>query len=345
MKESGAICSMSDNDDDNFAVTWEDREQQVLDLFRQGKKRRDIAKICRMSFTDIKKIVDSKYGPKRQNNNLKNEISKYSEALKLFLSGKKPVDVAIKLGLGYEEVRKVYLQFLKLNRMHRLRKIFDELGDNIKPFLSLYDRMQENNFTIEQITDAVNLVDSLPQIEERYHALDTETNALESKRRKLAVSSAMLKSQIDELNRQIEYYRNVSEIKMKELSALNSEINAKKNFIENFDEEGYKRINEAAKNQTELVMQNSRQLLRYAVAATFEAIRRYPANQALYYHLLTAGLNPSYQQSWIESHKTQLIELGEYIQLEMKQLIAKDVISDIQNTGSEPGRGPAKYAH
>jgi len=155
----------------------------------------------------------------------------------------------------------------------------------------------------------------------------------------------MLKSQIDELNRQIEYYRNDSEIKMKELSALNSEINAKKNFIENFNEEGYKRIKEAAKNQTEFVMQNSRQLLGYAVAATFEAIRRYPAIQELFYHLLTEGLNPSYQQSWIESHKSQLIELAEYIQLEMKQLIVKEVISDMQNTGSKPRTASLEYAY
>jgi len=83
----------------------------------------------------------------------------------------------------------------------------------------------------------------------------------------------MLKSQIDEAKREIKYYRDEFEIKMKELSALNSEIYAKKNFIKNFDnEEGYMRIKEDAKNQTEYVMQNKPQLLGYAVIATFEAI-------------------------------------------------------------------------
>jgi chromosome segregation ATPase len=206
------------------------------------------------------------------------------------LAGKKPVDVAIKLGLGYEETRRIHLQFLKLNRMHKLKQIYDELGDNIRPFLSLYDKMMENNYSMEQITDAVKLVDSLPQLEERYHALNTETNALESERQKHAVSITMLKNDIDGANREIEFYRNQSEIVMKELSALNSEINAKKNFIENFDnEEGYMRIEEAAKNQTEYVMQNNRQLLRYAVTATFEAIRRYPAIQDLFFQLLTVS--------------------------------------------------------
>jgi hypothetical protein len=40
----------------------------------------------------------------------------------------------------------------------------------------------------------------------------------------------------------------------------------------------------------------------------------------------------------MESHKNQLLELGEYIQLEMKQSITKEIISDIPNTASEPGK-------
>jgi hypothetical protein len=47
----------------------------------------------------------------------------------------------------------------------------------------------------------------------------------------------------------------------------------------------------------------------------------------------------------IESHKSQLVELGEYIQMETKQLITKEVISDIQNTSSEPGKASIEYAH
>jgi len=74
------------------------------------------------------------------------------------------------------------------------------------------------------------------------------------------------------------------------------------------------------------------------VTATFEAIRRYPAIQDLFFQLLTVGSNPSYQQTWMESHKNRLVELGDYIQMEMKQLITKEVISDIPNTSSEPGK-------
>lgn len=150
----------------------------------------------------------------------------------------------------------------RLTKQSRLKQIYDELGENIKPFLSLYARMQENNFTIEQIVEVVNFVGILPQLQERYYTLDTQTASLDSKRRKFAVSVTMLKNQTNEAMREREYYRYECEIKKKELLAINSEVNAKKKFIQNFDnEEGFTRIKEAAKNETECVMQNNRQLL------------------------------------------------------------------------------------
>jgi hypothetical protein len=103
-----------------------DKEAMVIDLYKQGKKIRQIAPLVRMNFSDIGTIINREFGAKEEKNRVKNTDSVYSQDLKLFLSGKKPVDIAIKLGLSYEEVRKIYLQFLKLNRMYRLRQIYDE---------------------------------------------------------------------------------------------------------------------------------------------------------------------------------------------------------------------------
>ena len=139
--------------------------------------------MARMSFTDIKKIIDEEFGPTEEKKNGKNtELSPYSQALKLFLRGAKPVTVSIKLSMSYEQVWKIYIQFLKLNRMYRLRQIYEELGDkNIKSFLAMYDKMQENNFSPEQVTKAVKFVSSLPQLQERYQALETRTASLDQK--------------------------------------------------------------------------------------------------------------------------------------------------------------------
>jgi hypothetical protein len=218
------------SDDNDFAVTWEDREQQVLDLFEQGKRRRDIAKICRMNFTDIKKIVDSKYGPKQRKDESKSEISGYQQALKLFLSGKRPVDVSIKLGLSFEEVRKTYLQFLSLNRMYRLKQIFDNLGNGIKPFLTLYDKMQKNNFTVDQITEAVNFVGSLPELEERHSTLINDIQNIEQRIQDSNSLAQELENQINDAKCRLNYYNYLCEMKKKEIAALNFTINRKNAF-------------------------------------------------------------------------------------------------------------------
>ena len=337
---------MSDDGDlilsepDSFALTSEDRENMVIALYRQGKTRREIAKIARMSFTDIKKIIDGEFGPKEEKKKGKNtELSPYSQALKLFLSGAKPVTVSIKLSMSYEQVWKIYIQFLKLNRMYRLRQIYEELGDNnIKPFLTMYDKMQENNFTTKQIAEAVKFVDSLPQLQERYNALNKQTATLESKRRKQAVSVTMMKIQAEGAKRELDYYRYECDKKKNEILQLNQEANTRKNFIQNSDnEQGYIRIREAARQQIESLLQNNRQLLTNAVSATVQAIQQYPGIQDLFFQLLTVGSNPIYQQSWMELHKNRLVVLGEYVQIEMKQQISNGVINNIQNADSEYG--------
>jgi hypothetical protein len=68
-----------------------------------------------------------------------------------------------------------------------------------------------------------------------------------------------------------------------------------------------------------------------------EAIQRYPGIQDLFYQLLAVGANPAFQTSSIELHKSELVALSEYIQIEMKQQIANDIFSNIENANSEYG--------
>ena len=89
-------------------------------------------------------------------------------------------------------------------------------------------------------------------------------------------------------------------------------------------------------------MQNNRQLLTNAVSATVEAIQRYPSIEDFFFQLLTVGSNPIYQQSWMELHKSRLVVLGEYVQIEMKQQISNGVINNIQSANSESGPTFAK---
>jgi hypothetical protein len=62
-----------------------------------------------------------------------------SEAYKLFSEGNTPLQVAIALQLGADEVNEYHKEYLKLVHRDNLNQIYEEIGDDdIEPFVKLY---------------------------------------------------------------------------------------------------------------------------------------------------------------------------------------------------------------
>jgi DNA invertase Pin-like site-specific DNA recombinase len=73
------------------------KAEQVIELYKQGKTRREIAKIVHMSLGDIGTIIN-KYieNEEIQKNNLMDPaISEKTKAMRLFFEGKSPIEVRI----------------------------------------------------------------------------------------------------------------------------------------------------------------------------------------------------------------------------------------------------------
>ena len=312
------------------ALTWEEKRKLVLELYKQGKRRKEIAKKARMSFTDIKRIIDKEYGSQLEKNQA--ELSNYSRALKLFLGGAKPVKVAIKLGLPYEDVREIYMQFLSLNRMHKLKQVYDELGDNnIKPFLRFYDKLKENDFGIERISDVVNYAGSLHELEAKHSTLCNQIQELVFQIQNSSSTAQQLENQIQDAKSRLDYCNYELQIKEKELAVLDSAINRKKRIIQRLDNSGgYSRIKEAAKKEAESILQNHHVLLTLLVSIVLESVKRYPANQELIYELTFGSATPN--QSMMELHKTQLLQTSKHIHAELLARITRITTDDMENT-------------
>jgi transposase len=73
------------------------KKAHVVELYNQGKTRRQIAEIVHMSFKDIADIINEYTGEEISVN--KPEKSKDARAFELFLQGKQSVEVAIELDL------------------------------------------------------------------------------------------------------------------------------------------------------------------------------------------------------------------------------------------------------
>src|SRR5437867_6527917 len=95
-------------------VTSAQAEELIVQLHKEGKGTREISKISHKNFSFIGAVIKKRFPEEYIKNNA---ISKETEALKMFSEGKRPTEVAIKMGWDFDQTEKVYLDYLKLERL------------------------------------------------------------------------------------------------------------------------------------------------------------------------------------------------------------------------------------
>jgi transposase len=107
-------------------LTWllsrEEREQHVIQLYKENKSVREIAKLVHMSFRDIwaitnkiKSEVEREKGHLDEEDGIKSK-SKTTKTIKLFCEGKPPSVIA--LDLPADEVRAIYREYREPKQMY-----------------------------------------------------------------------------------------------------------------------------------------------------------------------------------------------------------------------------------
>jgi predicted transcriptional regulator len=183
-----------------MSMTRQEREKAVLDLYHnQGKTVRDIAKELRMSFRDIGSILnkaDEAQRKEKQQQDLDNNVSDEkhhqqeqqqmlslsTQAYKLFSEGKSLIQVAVALNQKESEITRSYKEYIKLNQMHDLNIVYEELRGDITPFLKLYRSVKAAGMSEEHAVNLLRIAnddDNLPAVEHRYNGLKQEVNSLE----------------------------------------------------------------------------------------------------------------------------------------------------------------------
>ena len=119
-----------------------DKEQLVIKPYREGKTIREIAHAAHVSFTDIGSIIRRIDGQDDKTKDVKNK-SKDSQALYLFSTGKKPVDVAIELDVSASEVHDMQEEFWALNQQYELAFVYGKLKNFLPSFLKLFQSLKE----------------------------------------------------------------------------------------------------------------------------------------------------------------------------------------------------------
>jgi hypothetical protein len=117
----------------------------VMELYKQGKTRRQIAETVHMSFKDIADIINEYTGEDKQDN--KSEKSKDSRAFELFMQGKQSVEVAIELDIPADQVEELHVQYWRLSKLDNLEILYHEAEYSLSLLLRLHNILKDKRIT------------------------------------------------------------------------------------------------------------------------------------------------------------------------------------------------------
>jgi predicted nucleic acid-binding Zn-ribbon protein len=142
---------------------------------------------------------------------------KATKAYKLYDERKKPVEVAIELGLSEKEATRYYKEYWRLNHLYKLYQVYIEVEHSLPSFLKLHKALKKrglNPNNVEWFADAIETgAIKIPEIQKQYAKIKDDIEAIDYKK-------TMAKYQLDEMNNQITYLNKISYNKRNEIAYL-----------------------------------------------------------------------------------------------------------------------------
>lgn len=88
--------------------------------------------------------------------------------------GNTPYDVYVKLDIPQKEAEEYQVEYWKLRRMYELEQIYNDNKDSLPLIICMFQEMKARNISLDQLTRATILVNSLPQLYNEYSAIQKE---------------------------------------------------------------------------------------------------------------------------------------------------------------------------
>jgi len=190
-----------------------DKELLVIELHSQGKTIRQIAAAAHLSFSDIGTSIRREDGHDKDDDietkDLKNK-TKTTQALHLFKSGKKPIDVAIELDISANEIEDMLQEFWILNQLDELALVYLEVKTFLPSFLKLFHCLKERRMLDEKnIFKLLGYANyDLSDLENRVQCLSDEIINLEGQKRNLMNKVILWNAQLSDLGKEIDIKNN-----------------------------------------------------------------------------------------------------------------------------------------
>ena len=309
-------------------LSREEKKKKVIDMHKKEKTIRQIAKAVHLSFSEIGQIIKEEFGEEQIQPTL--QQSKYTQALHLFDSDKGLFEVAVELHLTYDEVVKIYKDYLKLKNHDKLSNLYQDLGDNIQPFLNLYGKLNQTGKTPEDAIIISNHLDQLDLLRLSCHQKSRVVTQLD-------LNVQTLSGNCQELNNQqnlLTYSNNILKGQNYDLSLSNqyllSEYSRIQSAIQYLHSVGPAIINEVAAKEIHSILARNREALILAAAAVFQVIAQDPSRVYLFNSIsLIQFNNPAYQPG-LQYYHNEFMDLIERVYEKLTFVCAQKIFDLIQ---------------
>jgi DNA-binding MarR family transcriptional regulator len=153
-------------------------EHQIIDLRREGKTIREIAKHLHKSLPYV--VATLKNAEQREfkeelkaKENQRKEVQQtnYTKALRLFSKGYSVLDVTIKLGINLEEGKKTYFEFKDLQTTDQFGKCYNQLHEYLPVLLPLCETLKDKGLGLKEANLALEYAKNKSEAEDRLRNL------------------------------------------------------------------------------------------------------------------------------------------------------------------------------
>jgi hypothetical protein len=345
-----------------------EKEKLVIDLYyNQRKNVRQIAQEARISFRDIAAILKKKEeaavnGDGSGNGNgmgvvdnqqqqLDNGSSqsnqKATQAYKLFSKGKKPVEVAIQLGLSERQATKYCREYWELTGLHELTLLYEERKDHLPSFLKLYNIMQRQGMNDENdIANVLKYANELPNLQQYWENIQANNHNLKCQNQELEKELQARRRNIVELT-EVEnmLHQNVDTLQ-NDIHSLFNEKCQLQQFVSRFKNgnDKYLQIKGVAEEHVNRLLREEETLLDLALKAVIEALRMNPDRYAVIYNskydsnervfgssrgaTATAMLSAISQNHYYNEYHEGILEIAKsFLKILLNQLVDKTMVT------------------
>jgi hypothetical protein len=239
----------------------------VIQLYEQGKTRRQIAEVAHMSFKDIADVIRKHTGEDRGPVD-KPVKSKTALAFELFLQGKQSVEVAIGLDMSADEVEELHVQYWRLSKLDDLETLYHEAEFSLSLLLQLFTILKDNKITKDK--DMHNLIEQanygLPYLNARVQNLLDQVTALENEKK-------VLNDKIYELRNSIHTTNEIISRQDEQSRKLDRKLNRLHILLRNASKDSnYLKVMEIIDHR----LNDKKPLLVAALVAVMETLKRNP---------------------------------------------------------------------